>query len=422
MAGKIITIDWPTIAALPSDEYHIKLLNKQQAAVLQALCEYQHWETRWDNLELSQDELTRFMGDIEYRLMGDDFMATVDDISNGICDGLECAFERIAARYLSGNVGGFSVGDDGEVTSGEAGAGDTVELPEDDPTTVIDEAEASRAGGMYAIAYGVNAVIGLSNTYFGADATADMTPTDAAALVALQYKIDETLMIAALTDMWAIKGASLGAIAALSTTDVASSLFCRGLSYQSINRVILAVTGGISVASKQATAAIVSAITLGQFGDWYEAGVSIPTTLYKEFSCVPSPTEIIYYTALGVGVYSQTLWKPNHRLLITGENYFTDADADTLDMAWYNDGVGVPQNRIGNWFLSQGGVNYVKPTSNQIPYSSTHKYQFTIDTPNNNDKLFISLTGTAGMNLPYTPSVPAEGIKITIEDLGEVLV
>jgi len=307
------------------------------------------------------------------------------------------------------------------VISGGGGE-DAVALPDDDPLSEIDETVASRAGGMFAIAKGVNVVIGLTNTYFGLDATPDMTPEEATALIGIQYKIDETLMIAALTDLWAIKAASLGVILSLPEATVASSLYCKGLSYQSINRVVLAQTGGLGTPSKIATTDTVNAITLEQFSDWYEAGVGIPTTLYKEFSCVPSPTEIIYYTALGVGVYSQTLWKPNHRLLITGENYFTDADADTLDLAWYNDGVGVPQNRIGNWFLSQGGVNYVKPTSNQIPYSSTHKYQFTIDTPNNNDKLFISLTGTVGMNLPYTPSVPTEGIKITIEDLGEVLV
>lgn len=420
MAGKIITIDWPTIAALPSDEYHIKLLNKQQAAVLQALCEYQHWATRWDNLQISQDELDRFMGDIEFRLMGDEDggMATVDDIKNGICEGLECSFERLAARYLSGVATGFTVGEDGTVSTG--GGEDTVELPVDDPATEIDETQAARSGGMFSIAKGVNAIIALTNTYFGADATADMTPAEAVTLIGLQYKIDEALMLAALTDMWAIKGASLGVIASLAEATVAGSLYCKGLSYQSINRVVLA-TGGLATASKVATADIVNAITMEQLGDWYESGTLLPTTTYKEFSCVPSPTEIMFMPVLGTNYITQTVWKNNHRLLITVENYFTDSLGNVTDFWWY-DAVGVtaPANRIASVNI-QLGTGITKPTVNQVPFASGHKYQFTMDTPAAAGDMRITVPST-GMTAPLTPSVAGVGFKVTIEDLGEILV
>lgn len=421
MAGKIITIDWPTIAALPSDEYHIKLLNKQQAAVLQALCEYQHWLTRWDNLELTQDELDRFMGDIEFRLMGDEtggFM-TVEELIEGVCGGLVCAAPKIGAMLATGVTSGFSVDDAGNPTIGGGGE-DTVELPDDDPATEIDETAAARAGGMFSIAKGINAIIALTNTYFGADATADMTPAEAVTLIGLQYKIDETLMLGALTDMWAIKAASLGVIASLTEATVAGSLYCKGLSYQSINRVVLA-TAGISTASKVATADIVNAVTMEQIGDWYESGTLLPTTTYKEFTCVPSPTEVINYATLGVAVNSQTAWKNNHRLLFTVENYFTDSLGNVVDFWWY-DAVGVtaPVNRISSVNM-QLGTGITKPTINQVPFAAGHKYQFTIDTPAAAGSLQLTIPST-GMTAPITPSVAGVGIKVTIEDLGEILV
>jgi len=76
-------IDWPTIAAMDSEDYELKALNQQQVAILLMLLEYQKWDTRWTNLELSKDELQSYIGDIEIRLMGNEGSSMTSNLALG---------------------------------------------------------------------------------------------------------------------------------------------------------------------------------------------------------------------------------------------------------------------------------------------------------------------------------------------------
>lgn len=413
---KAFPLVWDEIAKNDHETDKMRPLTELQSAILLGAIEHCRWPTRWIGLGISAEQLEKEIAEIKDRLMREagGEMATKADIRDGIYE----AANRIALQIASGSFSGlnFSTDENGIVTIPPSGGVSDEDLPVDDPTSAIDETEAARGGGAISVRIGINTIWSNLATWFGVDAAPDTPLATSQTRLKQIYQLDPTGADALVAQYYSDRQQALPSVTSFANT-LDGYLYCKGISTQTIAEWIYEV----HTANQQAQASfILAALTQEQLTAWYNIGTTKPSTTYKEYGCVPSPTEIMFYLALGVGQYSQTSWKPNHRLLITMENYFTDADSDTLDAAWYNDGVGVPQNRIANWFLSQGGVNFTKPTANQIPYSASHKYQFTIETPNNTDKLFISLTGTSGMNVPYTPSVPDEGIKITIQDLGEI--
>jgi len=413
-------INWPTIAAMDAEDYELKPLNQQQVAILLMLLEYQKWETRWTNLELSKDELEHYIGDIEERLMRNEGgMATKEDIRDGMYE----AFNRLALQVATGQYANIGLSTDEEGTVTPTPAGEEATLPEDDPATAIDESASAKSGGCITIARGVNAVIARSNTYFGADATADMTVAQAAYLIASEFKMDETLLTAALTELWAVKGASLGVIASLSEATLTSALYCRGISYQTINTIVMA-TPALSFDSRKGTADLVLSITQAQFDEWFARGMSVPSTDYIAYSCVPVDTETIVmnFATLPAG-YSQNtsvVHKANHRLLIEATGSVTDTDNpnEVRDYLYlHNTSTNVKTFENSAFQLQYSSTN-LDPTSLKVPYRSDHHYVFTIDTPATPASNAVLVERTTGS---MSPPNRTGTITLKITDLGEII-
>lgn len=416
MAGKIITIDWPTIAALPSDEYHIKLLNKQQAAVLQALCEYQHWQSRWDNLGLSQDELDRFMGDIEYRLMGDEsggFM-TPQEMTEAICDGLVCAFPRIGLMLAQGASGGGSIDDEGNIVLPDDGVNGGAELPEDDPITEIDETEAARYGGGVAVGKLYELLLDKVDGYYGpVNGTPVTSATDTKNFINAYFKTDTALMDAAIDAYYAWR-ATNNRIIFDGNAAFYNYLYCKGMNEQGFSQYVIDILGG-TTQKQQIMMNLVFGLADEAASEAFARGALSPSTGYLDSSCVPIEDQTL--TALLFAVQrSTTIVKASHRMLFIADGYALDADGDIQDFFWYRTAAGVNTFTTPT-FTHSAGANL--PSSTQVPYRSSHHYEWTIDLAAlANNPILITMNKHANMNaVGLTYPVP---FSLTIKDLGEV--
>jgi len=410
-------LDWLEIADMDSESVEYKALTQQQVSILLSLLEYQKWETRWENLGMSKNELESFIGDLEYRLMRNEVtMATQAEITAAICDGLECFTESWAKRYLSGDGLNFSVGDDGTITIG-GGTDGLPSSPTDDPLTIIDEAASARMGGSIAVGKGIELYLDKVDSYYGATNGAPTTPlATAQAQLKIYFPCDGALMDLAIATYYTYRNSNARIIFD-GTASFYQYLYCKGSDLRAFLQWIVDLSG-YAAAKVSMVNDLMTPLLPEFFTDYYTQGLELPSTTYLEASCVPSPTETIYLLALGTTYNGQQAWKNNHRLLFTVENYFTDNLGNIVDFWWY-DAVGatLPVNRIATVSI-QLGTGITKPTINQVPYASGHKYQFTIDTPAAAGSVAITLPST-GMTAPVTPSVAGVGIKVTIQDLGE---
>jgi len=250
-------------------------------------------------------------------------------------------------------------------------------------------------------------------------AVTPVTPlADAQTIMKQLYICDIVLMDTAVDNYYTWRLSGVTQIAFNQTAAFPQHLYCNGWSYESLAAWVINSSGWVF--SKQQIA-LKFWESLGDkfFTDFYEKGAKLPSTTYAEASCYPSPIEVMQIVLVGTNYNSQTSWKPNHRLLMTVENYWTDNLGNVLDYWWYDaSGVTLPVNRISVVNM-QLGTGITKPTVNQVPFSSGHKYQFTIDTPTASGSLQVNVSGS-GMTAPITPSVAGVGIKLTIQDLGEI--
>jgi len=411
LAGKIITIDWQSIQAMTNDTYKLKALNNQQIAVLLALCEYQHWQTRWDNLDATQQEIDRFIGDIEFRLMGDEegLMATEDDIRNGMYR----AFNDIAKQIVSGGIGGFSVDEDGNVTIG-SGAGAEDELPEDDTGTPEDETETARMGGSLEVAALFENVIEQIDFLYGAvNGTPSYTAAQAEAIMAQIWDFDAALLNAAVTNYYAYR-ATNPRLLYVKAASFAQYLYCNGATAQIASRYLILVIGFV-FAKQDAILKFWNALAQAQIDEYFVNGISKPSTTYLEAGCVPSPREIMLLSVFNTNVQSQTSWKPNHRLKFTVTGVLTDPVGHKRDF-WYYDANNAAPLFVPASMSMQLGTGITKPTINQVPFSATGSYIFTIDTPASSGVLILNMAAGGVFNAPFTGAP----ITVTIDDLGEI--
>lgn len=408
-------IDWPTIAAMDSEDYELKPLNQQQVAILLMLLEYQKWETRWTNLELSKDELQTYIGDIEERLMRNEGgMATKDDIRDGIYE----AMNRLALQVATGQYAniGLSTDEDGTVTPTPDDP--TSDLPEDDPLTPIDETQASNYGGTISLSKAIELLYDKLDTYYGAVNGTPATPeATAKTLIKAFFPCDGLMMDTAIASYYTYR-TSNGQLAFNTTQAMQLYLYCHGSNERGWGQW-LSDQSGYAIAKFTVMNDLSVSLSDEFWTSYYQQGTNKPSTVYLEAGCVPSPTEIMNMPVLGTAYTSQTAWKANHRLLFTVENYFTDStDSDILDFWWYDAaGVTLPVNRIASVNM-QLGAGITKPTVNQVPFAANHKYQFTIDTVNGAGQVQITVPAT-GITTAVA-SVAGVGFKVTIQDLGEI--
>lgn len=408
---KAFPLIWSEIEKHDNDVDKFRPLTERQSAILLAAIEHYRWPTRWQELGISAIELEKEIAEIQDRLMREDGAMSMDydQLEIAIKNAIYKATNDVAKQIVSGVTTGFVVNEDGTVSSPTDDP--ATDLPTDDPATDLDESLAAKQGGVINVRKYLQQVCNdMAAWHF-----AGVTQLNAALRLADIYGFDGT----ALTDYVAYYYTS--AVTPNTPATIAASidgtLFCRGVTNRSISYYIYnqhATAGEITELSL-----LNDCITQEILSGWFETGTDTPSTLYKENSCVPSPTETIYMPLLGTTYNGQQSWKPNHRLLVTVKNHFTDNLGNQVDFWWYDAvGVTLPVNRIATVSI-QLGAGITKPTVNQVPFKSSHIYQFTLDTPSASGSIQITVPST-GMTAPITASIVGVGFEVTIQDLGEI--
>lgn len=411
---KGIVLDWAEISDMDSEDYELKPLNQQQVAILLALLQYQKWQTRWLNLDLSNDELLAYIGEIEYRLMLNEggIGMTPEELENAISNGIYKAVNDVSKQIVSGRTFGFSVGDDGTVTTPDPND-PTGELPEDDPATLIDEVEAAKMGGYIAQAKAVELFLDKIDNYYGATNNTPVVPmATTEENIALYFPVDDIALEAALTVYYSYRTSNPRIL--FDTTEAQQNIaYCKGGGKQAFNQWLIDHSGysneKISVVS-----GLTNALSDEFWENYYSQGIAKLSSQYLDAPCVP--VEFQDLSAMIFNIQRTTInMKPTHRLLCTAEGYAQDIDGDTQDAFWYRTAAGVLT--FAPLEFKHGAVG-LAPSQFEVPYRSDHKYNWTSDTANlSNTSLTVQILRNANMNLTGL-SYPV-AFRVTIKDLGE---
>lgn len=414
---KGILIDWPTIADMDANDYELKPLNQQQVAILLALLEYQKWPTRWTGLEMDKSELETYIADIEQRLMRneDSGMPEPIDTYEAIKMGIYDAFNDMAKQLVSGRVTNITVGSDGTVSDPTSGI--PAEPVEDDPTTPIDEELSALGGSAIMVRKGVNQLLADLNTLYGVDATADTTLADALFIISSKYKVDIDALTAAMTEYWADRAAAKVQLTTIDTFNLDSALFCKGVSKQTINTVIIAITA-VTIEARQNAVSIINSLTDEQLSDWYARGAGVPSTAYLTYSCTKNLTETFtldFALAESFTFPFSSMLKANHRYLIEAVGSFVDTDVANVvqDFFWKIDTSTGVKTFIGFTLSVSGTTN---ATQAQVPYQPSHKYAWSFDKTGDDFGSF-----TKANDVFVLPNVSGI-VTVTLTDLGEFTV
>lgn len=342
-------------------------------------------------------------------------MATKTEITEAIVD----AWEIGASRFLSGDTENVK---SAIVINTDFTKEYKSETVPDDPDTEIDEERSSGMGAAISVLKGVEKFLDRVDTYYGATNGTPVTPqADAIIGLSLLFQCDESLLNLGV-DAYYTYRATNPRILYDNTVTHQLYMYCKGANKLAWDNLLIELSGYVS-AKIIVVAGLTNALLPAFWTKYYEDGLDVPSTIYQDASCVPSPSEIFYQTTLGVAAISQTSWKSQHRLLVTAEGYATDSLGNIRDFWWY-DAVGatLPAQRFSGTGSTniQLGTGIAGPTTNQCPYNAAHRYQFTIDTPVSSGDMRPNVP-TNGMTAPITWS-NGIGFKITVEDLGEYAV
>lgn len=408
---KGIVIDWPTIEGMDTVDYELKPLNQQQVAILLALLEYQKWPTRWTGLEMNKSELETYIADIEQRLMRNEGggMATKDDIRDGMYE----AMNMLAKQIVSGRTTNISVGEDGTVSDpSDTDVGS--DLPEDDPTTPINEESTAKMGGCVSLSRAIESFLDKVDTYYGATNGTPATPVqDASVLIEASFPCDKTLMDAAIVAYYSYRNTNPRILFDVSQA-MQLFLFCHGANEGAWNQWLVDQSG-YAIGKFNTVHGLTEGLLPEFWSSYFNQGTDKPSTVYLEAGCVPSPREIMLLTVFNTNVTSQTGWKPNHRLKFTVTGVLTDPAGHKRDF-WYYDANNAAPLFVPASMSMQLGTGITKPTINQVPFSATGSYIFTIDTPAASGSLVLNMAAGGVFNSPFTGAP----ITVTIDDLGEI--
>lgn len=411
---KGILIDWEEIADMDAEDYELKPLNQQQAAILLALLEYQKWPTRWLNLDMSQDELETYIADIEQRLMRNEGggMATKEDIRDGLYE----AMNRLALQIATGQYANIALSTDEDGTVSIPEGEETPELPEDDSSTPFDDTLAAEMGGTIAVSRALEILYDQIDTYYGGTNGSPAVPqADALVFLKAYFPVDENALSTAISAYYAYRATNPRLLWDVTAT-IQNWLFCKGGLKSAWNRW-LSSQSGFAIAKFNAMFLLSDALAPEFWTGYFQEGMKIPSTQYLDASCVKIQPQTLTNIVFAVQ-RSSTIIKPLHRYLWKVKGYALDVDGDTQDWFWYRTAAGV------NTFTTPSVVHSAAPdlpSSTQVPYNAAHEYQYTVDSENlANNPYLITLNKHANMNATgLTYPIPFE---VTIEDLGEYAV
>jgi hypothetical protein len=342
---------------------------------------------------------------------GIEAVGTVEDI----CAGVICALEKASSRFLAGvaeNVqGGVTINPDGTIEFGGEG-----QLPEDDPTTAIDETEATRNGGITEIAAKLEAVLDKIDTLYGGTNGTPTTVEATAQTIMRQYFLsDSTLMNAAVSAYYAYRATNgqLNFDRTASSNAFPLYLYCNGYDINTLSRYLGDISG-FPFAKQQIIIGLWDALTDGFFSHYFNIGIEVPNNSYVDAACVPMPyqeySDIPYASVRNL---QPAIAKGGHRLKIKVSGYYVDPDGDIQDAFWYRTAAGV-LTRSNFTFSHAAGANM--PSDNQVPYNALHEYEYTVDLSTGTSSWSVQFNRNGGMNVASTS--PTSGFDIEITDLG----
>jgi hypothetical protein len=337
-------------------------------------------------------------------------MATQEEIKNAISEGMEAFTETLAKRYLSGAKLNFSVDDEGHVVIG-GGDDAGVDLPEDDPETVLHEELSAKSGGMIAVRLGFQQMLKKLDGFFAAA----MTDVVAQGYMESLFQIgDSPALLLAIQHYFSYR-ASNGAYTIPTSLD--SSFFCKGLTLGTMSEWALSVP---PAALDDCFINLYKSLEQAQLNEWFDKGKSVPSTAYQSYSCTKIKTETFQLdmsTSNAPSYVTNGVWKAGHRYLIEAEGSYSDSDAAHVigdAMYFHNTTTGAKTFSTLN-FNFDGSISV--PSQALVPFSADHKYAFTIErnVGAGDASRSISRDNGSDMNLPNVTGI----ISIKISDLGE---
>lgn len=407
---KAFPLIWEEIALNDNETDKFRPLTERQSAILLGAIEHYRWPTRWVGLGISEQELEKEIAEIKDRLMresseGGD-MATKEDIRDGIYE----AANRIALQIATGQYAniGLSTDADGTVTQDTGASGDSA-LPDDDPTTVLDEKEASRYGASVELADKIELLLDKVDAYYGATNGTPVTSlADATDFLESYFPCAIGL---ALTLYYDYRMAN-PRILFDDSASFAQYIYCHGNDKFAIQQWFIDVSGYATPKLKVVLDLLAS--LLSDFYEKYTAiGIQKPSNQYLDAACVPIPFQELDNMVFGVA-RPTTIVKALHRMKFKITGYALDVDGDIQDAMWYRTAAGVLTR--SNWqFTHSAGSNL--PSDNQVPYNPAHIYEYTIDLANlAANPITITPNKNAGMNAAgLTYPTP---FKIELTDIG----
>lgn len=311
-------------------------------------------------------------------------VSTVEDICNGVI----CALEKSASRFLSGQagnvVGGVTIGTDGTVTIG----GENDSVGNFGNKTFLE----SHAGGVTSVQ------LSLFSMFQDIEDWRDQYST-AIVKQFVKSKYQVTGDIDAVIDSIETR-IPAPALWFVATTGLDGDLFCKGVNKNQISAHFIDYTG-IPENQLLNMLEVVSAIEPAQITEWYNAGLDTPLSNYDGYPCVlkqSSQIEVTWgeWVAKSTQVVNPVGWNFTGqsralRVELTG-NYTGDGGA-IQDFFWYKSGTGATPVVIndflvpyGNMAIFSGGANptaYLRPAVTPA-FNPTGEYSYTVVVTNIN--------------------------------------
>lgn len=335
-------------------------------------------------------------------------MATQEEVKQAIIEGgLELASRMIAGE--GGNtIAPTIINKDGTWEKGSAG------VDVDDPATELDEGAMSIMGAAIHISKALEVMYDKIDQYYGAtNNTALIDEATMNLYMRLYFPFDENALSSAISAYYAYRVANNRLLWDTSETQQ-NVLYCQGTNLQGWNKWFIDYSG--FPAAKINVMSLLSDALLPEFWDsYFEAGAKLPSTQYLDAPCVPIPPQTLEGFTFDVA-RATSIVKANHRMKIRVEGYATDADGDIQDWFWYRE----EPSGVNTWtpatFVHSAGNNL--PSQTEVPYSSSHVYEYTIDLANlANNPITIDVNKHANFNaVGMVQNVP---FKITLTDLGQ---